>query len=257
MHPRIYDSFLSDHLSRYRQMAFITGPRQVGKTTVSRQQGTSYFDWDNQDDRRKILEGPSAFATHLGLDQLRKESPVAVLDELHKYGRWKSFLKGFFDTYEKRVRIVVTGSSRLDVYRRGGDSLSGRYFLYHMHPFSVAEGIRQDLPESPIRPPAPMNEKDFTALLEHGGYPEPFLKRDGRFSTRWRRLRRDQLLREEVRDLTRIQELGQVEVFGALLRDRSGAQLIFTNLANVVQVSVDTARRWVHTFSSLFLGFLV
>ena len=133
----------------------------------------------------------------------------------------------------------------------------GRYFLCRMHPFTVAEVIRQRPPSRPIQPASPIADRDFSALWEYGGYPEPFLRRDSRFSVRWRNLRRQQLLREDIRDLSRIQELGQVEVFGNLLAERSGSQLVYSNLANEVRISGDTARRWVEVFSSLYLGFLV
>jgi hypothetical protein len=182
---------------------------------------------------------------------------VGVFDELHKYGRWKTLLKGFFDTYGESVRVIVTGSSKLDVYRRGGDSLMGRYLVCRMHPFSVAETIRQSLPAGPIQAPAPVDEKELAALWAHGGFPEPFLRRELRFTTRWRSLRRQQLLREDIRDLTRIQELGQLEVLGDLLALRSGDQIVYSNLAEEVRTSPDTIRRWIVTFSSLYVGFLV
>ena len=139
---RLYDRVLQDHFARHRQMAWVSGPRQVGKTTTCRMEGTDYLNWDNADDRRLILRGPAAVATHIQLEQLRKIRPIAVFDELHKDKKWKAFLKGFFDVYGEQTRIIVTGSSRLDVYRRGSDSLMGRYFLYRMHPFSVGEIIQ-------------------------------------------------------------------------------------------------------------------
>ncbi len=256
-HARLYDAILAEHLEKHRQMAFVAGPRQVGKTTTCQGLGEVYLDWDNQDDKRTILEGPAAVAKRLGLQRLREAPVVAVFDELHKHGRWKTFLKGFFDTYGEQVRLLVTGSSRLDLYRRGGDSLMGRYFLFRMHPLSVAEVIRQGLPEEPIQSPASLPEAKFSALWEHGGYPEPFFKRDGRFTRRWLSMRQALLLKEDVRDLTRIQDLGQMEMMGILLSERSGQQVIYSNLAQAVRVSVDTARRWVNALCSLHVGFLV
>lgn len=257
LRTRIYDTILADHLKRHRQMAFVTGPRQVGKTTTCRRLGDAYLDWDHQDHRKAILRGPSSMAESIGLSRLRASPPVAVFDELHKYSRWKTFLKGFFDTHGDHVRILVTGSSRLDVYRRGGDSLMGRYLPYRMHPFSVAETVRQDIPESPIRPPIPVKEIDFAALWTHGGYPEPFLKRDSRFTRRWGDLRNQQLLRQDLRDLTRIHEIDQIEVLATLLASRSGGQLVYSHLAEEVRVSVDTVRRWITTLGSLHFGFRV
>lgn len=240
-------------------MVFISGPRQVGKTTTCRNLAGEYLNWDNLDDREKILAGPESLVERLGLNRLGKTTPVALFDELHKYPRWKQLLKGFFDTYADRVHIVVTGSSRMDTYRRGGDSLMGRYFLYRMHPFSVAEAIRQDLPDSRriVRRPRKIKPSDFDALWTHGGYPEPFIKRDIRFSRRWRNLRTQQLLREDVRYLTQIHQLDQLEALVRLLGVRSAHQLVYNNLARQVRVSVDTVRRWIDTLCGLHLGFLV
>ena len=116
------------------------------------------MDWDSPKHQRLVAAGPDELAEHLGLDALRDKPIVMALDEFHKYGPWKNWLKGFFDLYGERCRILVTGSSRLDVYRRGGDSLMGRYFLYHMHPLSVAELIHSSVPDSAIRPPQPLAE---------------------------------------------------------------------------------------------------
>jgi len=256
---RLYDTLLAEHLARHRQMAFVSGPRQVGKTTTCRIHGDTYIDWDNIDDRESILAGPARLIDHYKLDRLSRNSPVVIFDELHKYPRWKQFLKGFFDTYADQLRIIVTGSSRMDVYRRGGDSLMGRYFLYRMHPFSVAETLTQNLPDEKriIRSPKKIRPANFDALWNHGGYPEPFLKRDMRFSRRWQSLRLEQLVREDIRDLTQIQQLDQLELLVKLLAERSAHQLIYGNLANDIRVSIDTTRRWIDILVSLHLGFLV
>lgn len=238
-------------------MALVSGPRQVGKTTVCRGLGDRYFNWDNTDDRRILVKGPAALAEALELDRLRADLPVVVLDELHKTPRWKAILKGFFDTYGERAKVMVTGSSRLDVFRRGGDSLMGRYLLYRMHPWSVAECARVDLPDHEIRLPMPIDEADWEALWVHGGFPEPFLRRDLRFTRRWRSLRQDQLAHEDLRELTRVQELGTLEILMRLLAERSGEQLVYANLAAEVGVAVDTIKRWVDLLEHLHYGFLV
>lgn len=239
-------------------MALVSGPRQVGKTTTCRGLAGKYLNWDNTDDRRILLGGPAETARHLGLEALSERPVVVVFDEIHKYRRWKGFLKGFYDTYGDRVRALVTGSSRLDVFRRGGDSLMGRYFRFRMHPLSVAELIR-------VRPPGPeligrpetLADPDFAALWEHGGFPEPFGKRDPSFTRRWQDLRKEQLLREDVRDLTRIQDLAQLEILAQLLAERTGGQIVYSNLARDAGVSVDTIRRWVQALAGFHYGFLV
>jgi len=255
--PRLYDSLLRQHFSANRQMAFVSGPRQVGKTTTCRFEGAAYFNWDNSDDRRVVLRGPAAVADRLGLDQLRVQPPMAVFDELHKYAKWRPFLKGFFDVYGGRVRLIVTGSSRLDVYRRGGDSLMGRYFLYRMHPFSVAECLRVTAPSGPIQGPALLPDPEWDALWQHGGFPEPFLRRESTFTVRWRGLRHDQLMREDVRDMAQVQDLGSLEHLSLLLAERSAQQLIFSGLAQEVGVANDTVRRWIDLLERLHFGFRV
>ena len=256
--PRFYDRLLEEHFLRNRQMAFVSGPRQVGKTTTCRRRADAYVNWDDFNDRERVLAGPDKVAEALGLDRLRAEPPLVLFDELHKFARWKQFLKGIFDIHGERLRIAVTGSSRLDVYRRGGDSLMGRYFLYHMHPFSVAEVVAQNLPSADVlRPPKPIAPADFDALWLHGGFPEPYLRREARFTRRWRSTRAAQLLREDVRELTGAQQLDQLEVMARLLTERSGEQLVFGNLARQVRVSADTVQRWVAALSDLHLGFLL
>lgn len=254
---RVYDAMLDWHLRRNRQMAFVAGPRQVGKTTTCRRHADELLNWDNADDRAVILAGPAATAQRLALERLRSRAPVTLIDEIHKFGRWKSFLKGFFDAYGDRSRLIVTGSSRLDIYRRGGDSLMGRYLLYRMHPFTVGEIVDQRLPDEDriVRAPRRVADGEWLALWEHGGFPEPFTKRDRRFTRRWAALRRQQLVREDIRDLTHIHELGQIEALVRYLESHSGDQVIYSTLAGVVGVSVDTARRWVATLSGFYLGF--
>lgn len=254
---RLYTSIVRDHLSRHRQMAMVAGPRQVGKTTVCRSIGDVYLNWDNADDRRLLLRGPASLADRLQLDQLRARPPIAVLDELHKYPKWKAFLKGFFDTYGDRVQVIVTGSSRLDVFRRGGDSLMGRYLLYHMHPWSVAESVRTGLPAREIQAPGKIAAPEWDALWEHGGFPEPFLRRDSRFTRRWRSLRQEQLAREDLRDLSRVTDLGTMETLMELLAERTAQALVYANLAREIQVSVDTVKRWVDLLARMHYGFIV
>lgn len=254
---RLYDTLLKEHFEHNRQMAFVSGPRQVGKTTTCRLEGTDYLNWDNADDRRLLLRGPAAVAERLGLEELRPQLPIVVFDELHKHARWKAFLKGFFDVYSDRVRIIVTGSSRLDVFRRGGDSLMGRYFLYRMHPFSVGECLRVTKPLVLVQPPAPLEDADWDALWEHGGFPEPFLRRESTFTVRWRSLRHDLLMKEDVREAAHVQDLGGLEHLSILLTERSAQQLVFSSLAQEVGVAVDTVKRWIDLLERLHFGFRI
>lgn len=255
MLERIYRRIIQDHFDRNRQMLFLSGPRQVGKTTSSLQIAPQekYLNWDNEGHRTIILSGPENVAKHFGILELQTPIPIVVFDELHKYRHWKRFLKGFFDTYEKRVRIIVTGSARLDVYKRGGDSMMGRYFLYRIHPLSVRELVDFSLPRTLIS--LPQNCPDFEYLLQYGGFPEPFVQRDTRFANQWKRLRIELLFKEDLRDLTRIQDLGQVELLAQLLIRQAGQLIDYTRLANSIKVSSPTIQRWIKALSNLYFCF--
>ena len=253
---------LREHYLKDRQMLFLSGPRQVGKTTVAQQLGDQfptggYFNWDNPAHRMGILRGPEEIAARLGLDRLLAQAPFCTFDELHKYRHWRNFLKGFFDEYEGRVHVLVTGSAHLNAFRRGGDSLMGRYFPYTLHPLSVAECTGTRVEDSLLQMPHRIAEDQWQTLWRFGGFPEPFLKAEQRFYTRWRKLRTEQLFREDLRDLTRIQELGQVEMLAMVLRDRIGQLTSYSKLAGDIRVSVDTVRRWIATLESLYYCFSV
>jgi len=217
---RIYEEVIRKHLAEFRQMVFLMGPRQVGKTTLSHQSAANhfYFNWDNPADRALFIEGPNALAKQAGLEEIRGDIPILIFDEIHKFGKWKLFLKGFFDVYEKKTKIIVTGSARLNIYKKGGDSLMGRYFYYRIHPLSVAEIATTTLIDEEIRPPSTISPGDWAALISFGGFPEPFAQRSEPFSRRIKELRKEQLFREDIRDGTRIQELGQLELLADLLR---------------------------------------
>lgn len=127
------------------------------------------------------------------------------------------------------------------------------------HPFSVAETVSRQLPDAErvIRQPRKIESADFEALWHHGGYPEPFLRRDNRFSRRWQSLRLQQLVREEIRDLTQVQQMDQMELLVRRLTRQSGRQLVYGTLAREVRVAADTVRRWVAALCDFHLGFLV
>ncbi len=255
--PRFYNAVIARHLATYRQMAFISGPRQVGKTTTARHLADHYIDWDHPAHRKLIASGPDAVATHVGLDNLSDQLPVIAIDEIHKFGRWKTWLKGLFDVYADRCRVIVTGSSRLDAYRRGGDSLMGRYFHYRMHPFSVGELVDPSIAESPIRSPRPLRDGEWKALWEHGGFPEPFAQRATAFSRRWRDSRQHQLLREDIRDLTLVREVAQIGLLAEILHDRSCDQIVMKSLADDLHVAPDTVKHWLDLLVSLHVGVLI
>ena len=254
---RIYDAVLKEHLQDNRQMAFLSGPRQCGKTTLAKSLADRYFTWDDLATRQLIAGNADSLATAAGLGIASERKTVITLDEIHKFVRWKSFLKGFFDLYEDHMRLIVTGSARLDIYKRGGDSLMGRYFLYHMHPLGVAELVRPELEATEIHAPRPIAADDWDALWTHGGFPEPFVRRDRRFTLRWRKLRREQLFREDLRDLTKIADVAGIRILSELLLARAGNQIVAASLSREIGVAEKTIKTWIATLEYFHEGFTV
>lgn len=200
--------YLASHIisDLKKKMLFIGGPRQVGKTTLAKKilgattEGGRYFNWDFDEDRRDILK-----------KRWHDRDYLLVFDELHKYPKWKNWLKGTFDVTRDKHAFLITGSARLDVYRRGGDSLMGRYHYWRLHPFTLDE-----------RPKGITVKDAYRRLMTVGGFPEPFLDGDMRESRRWRRERFDRILREDVRDFEPIRNIQLLGLFLDILRHRVG-----------------------------------
>lgn len=254
---RLYDTLIKTHLDFDEEMLFLSGPRQVGKTTVSMHLAKqyphfTYLNWDNEDHKRIILTGPSEIAQYANLEHLSNTKPIVAFDEIHKRPDWKNFLKGFFDTYGRQLHILVTGSARLDVYKHGGDSLMGRYFSYRMHPLSVAECLRTDLLLHEIAEPSEISHDDYEALFKFGGFPKPFIKRDPLFSGRWQTLRKQQLIQEDIRDVNIIHDLNRLQLLIDILRQMASNQMNYTTLAKHVRVSVDTITRWIQVLETFY-----
>lgn len=256
---RVYDQLIADHFKENRQMVFLSGPRQVGKTTTSRSQkgDFTYTNWDNQSDRHAITNGPEKFLEQFKLIPPKKKQMGIIFDEIHKYSKWKTFLKGYFDSYGDSFKTIVTGSARMNIFKRGGDSLMGRYFLYRMHPLTLREIITQKTGKSEINKPVKVDRSLFEQLIEFGGFPEPFLKADKRFYNKWKRLRLEQFFYEDLRDMTNVQEVGQMEILAKLLENQSGQLINFSSLAKEINVTVDTIRRWIRILDQMYYIFIV
>ncbi|MBI2931532.1 MAG: ATP-binding protein [Planctomycetes bacterium] len=222
-----------------KKMVFVGGPRQVGKTTLARAilssafEAGRYFNWDYDEDRRDLLD-----------KKWSAQDKLLVFDELHKYPRWKSWIKGVYDIQHERHAMLVTGSARLDVYRRGGDSLMGRYHYWRLHPFTLDDV-----------PPGIAPEDALKRLMTVGGFPEPFLEFDERSSRRWRRERFDRVLREDVRDLEFIRNIQLLDLFLQALRRRVGSFTVLSNLAQDLEISPKTAKAWLQVLERMYLVF--
>lgn len=224
-----------------KKMVFIGGPRQVGKTTLSKrllegcQPPGEYLSWDNDEDRQVIRS-----------KQWPSESPLVVFDELHKLPLWKRWIKGVYDTKLKNQQYLVTGSARLDVYRHGGDSLMGRYHYWRLHPLTLDE-----LPEG-ISP-----EEGLKRLLVVGGFPEPFLSNSEREAKRWRKERFDRVLREDIRDLESVKNIHLLEFFTNALRERAGSLITLSNIAQDLEISPTTAKSWLQLVEKMYIAFAI
>jgi len=240
---RYLDETVADDLDS--KMVLVTGPRQAGKTTLVRSfvdqfKGGLYLNYDNAADRKKILG-----------QAWNDTNKLLAFDEIHKYSRWKNFLKGIYDTEKNLHRFLVTGSARLDIYRRGQDSMFGRYFLWRLHPFCLAELAALKLVKSST--PAAL----LPRLLDHSGFPEPFLKNSGTFSRRWRALRAELVFRQDIREIEQIKDIAMLEQLHDLLRSRVGGMVAMANLARDMEIAPKTVKAWIEALERSYALFTV
>ena len=254
-------------LSRDKSMVFLAGPRQVGKTTLGQLiagsfKNSLYFNWDIPEHRTRLIENPAFFET---VERRDSSTPLIILDEIHKYKNWKNYLKGVYDQFHKKYRFLVSGSGRLDIYQKGGDSLAGRYFLFHLWPFTIAElaSDRLDINEflaDPLQIDTGGTEELkalWSRLSEQSGFPEPYLS--GRKTTyrRWTKTYSQQLIREDIRDLTGVKSVGDMETLYLLLPSRVGSPISIPSLSRDLGVSYNTIRNWISVFEQFFLLFSI
>ncbi|MBP6941398.1 MAG: ATP-binding protein [Syntrophorhabdaceae bacterium] len=277
MIERIVKTYLFDPELNAGKMVFLTGPRQVGKTTFAKEwlKGSGledmYFNWDDPSVAREYRRNPLVFGNLI--DEKYRRSPVPIVfDEIHKQRDWRNILKGLYDTNKDRMRLLVTGSARLGLYRKTGDSLVGRYFLYQMFPLGLPEVVA-DLSrlagesvdfsngEGLIRAIRSINIKGcdeaLGRLLSYGGFPEPFSKASQRFFTRWQREYRTLLTREDVRDLSRVSDIRGIEQLAEVLPSKVGSPLSINSLHEDLGYHYATIVNWINILAQLYLLFTV
>lgn len=217
-----------------KKMVFLGGPKQVGKTTLAQSfiknfkpGHQAYYNWDNEKDR-KILKD----------QDWNKNEPLIILDEIHKRKGWQTFVKGIWDTWKGVQNYLITGSARLDTYRKGGDSMLGRYHYYRIHPYTLPE--------------LGYNEDNLNLIFQFGGFPEPLIEQNEVELRRWHNQRISKLVRLDLRDLENISDLDKVEALAEALPSRVGSLLSYRSLAEDLEVSDKTIKRWVQLLDSLY-----
>jgi predicted AAA+ superfamily ATPase len=245
---RYLDQQIANDLNK--KLVILTGPRQVGKTTLSRQLLTDrdsfqYLNWDISGDRRILQEGSWS-----------QQVPLLIFDEIHKMPNWKIWLKGIADnrlaqianTDSQAQKILITGSARMDTFRQSGESLAGRYFSWRLHPISVKElvdfgGMNAD--------------QALDHLLIRGGFPEPCLAETDSDANRWRQQYFTDLIREDILEFSRIQEVNTMRLFVEMLRDRVGSPLSLASLARDLSVTQPTLKKYLDILEALFIVFVI
>lgn len=222
-----------------KKMVFLGGPRQVGKTTLSQSllinfndEHPAYLNWDSDIDRKKIRER-----------QWPKSERLIILDEIHKYKDWRNFVKGLYDTLKNTHTFLVTGSARLDHFRKGGDSLLGRYYYYRLHPLSLPE--------------LGYGNENLKRLFKFGGFPEPFIEQDLRNLKRWHVGRLSKLVKSDLRDLETVKDIDKVELLAEELPRRVGSPLSIKSVSEDLDVDSKTTKRWIGILESLYYCFRI
>ena len=223
------------------KMVFLGGPRQVGKTTLAlslldggSEEHPAYINWDDVMSRKAVLQGA-----------LPADEGLIILDEIHKYKGWRNLVKGFYDVNKSRKRFLITGSAKLDHYRRGGDSLQGRYHYHRLHPLSLHE-----VSDNPAR-------SDLDHLLRFGGFPEPFIQGNARHWNRWQRERQSRVIQDDLINLEQVKEISQLDLLTQVLPERVGSPLSINNLREDLSVAFETADRWVTILENLYFCFRI
>ncbi|HUU53186.1 MAG TPA: AAA family ATPase [Candidatus Bathyarchaeia archaeon] len=252
-----------------RQMRFIIGPRQTGKTTVAKEflKGQNclklYYNWDDRKTRDLYIADYHFFVQELYNVTPSEGRRWLCMDEIHKYLKWKNVLKDFFDSFGEENGFIVTGSARLDMMRKSGDSLAGRYFTFRLNPVTLRELMGEPFREPPayaddwimqkLDHPT-YKKKELSALLRFSGFPEPLLSASVRFCNKWRTDYVDRLIREDMRDLTRIQELENVATLMYLLPSKIASPLSINSLTADIKCSFATVSNYL---KAMELGYLI
>jgi predicted AAA+ superfamily ATPase len=237
------------------KMVFVGGPRQVGKTTLSRDfvaahfKSHAYFNWDNRADRKAIIA-----ASWPG------DAELLIFDEIHKYRQWKGLIKGEYDKLKNTFKFLVTGSARLNLYRRGGDSLQGRYHYYRLHPFTLAETEGFPYKSSILKElhiGQGFHQDALKALDTFGGFPEPYIKQSKRLLRRWHNEKIERMFREDILDVQSIRDVGNMKLLSDILSSKVGSLLSLNAIREDLEVSHRAVTHWMDILESFYYHFRI
>jgi predicted AAA+ superfamily ATPase len=259
------------------RMSFICGPRQIGKTTLAQNhleslnQLENYHNWDGMTLRQQFASNPLFFIENIALPLSSgqklpiEKRPWIVFDEIHKYPQWKNILKGYFDEFKNKIHFVITGSARLDYFRRSGDSLVGRYFLFKLHPLHphdlTGTRINREVAWHPKLPMPSFDEPDKTfqdatkQLYDLTGFPEPLCVATRDFYERWKNNHISLITGEDIRDLTKITNIEKLQTLLFLLPERVGAPLSLNNLKSILGCAHASVQNWLEALKTVYLVF--
>ena len=260
--PRYLNQFIIDLALCYQKMAFISGPRQVGKTTCAKSIAQTqsaefiYKNWDDKNFRRDWTKDPAS-----SVSTSKDKELFVIFDEIHKAKLWKRDLKGVFDLHSQNMQILVTGSARLNIFKKGGDSLLGRYIPFRLHPFSMGELCHKNPTEDVSvvidqifnRNKHSLGDRGvYERLFTFGGFPSPYSRASNQYLNIWHHERVEKLIREDLRDLSRIPDLSQIEMLASILPERVGNLLSVASLRRDLECAHNTVKNWLQYLEQLF-----
>jgi predicted AAA+ superfamily ATPase len=235
---------LSSHIIEdlQKKLVILSGPRQCGKTYLAKNLISSdiqYLNFDVYRDHVQIMKR-----------EWNRQPKFLILDEIHKMKKWKQWLKGIVDDTQEKQKILVTGSAKVNTFKKMGDSLAGRYFAYRMYPLDVKEVLADK--QNKLSP-----ETILDRLLEMSGFPEPFLSGKKSFYNKWQQTHLDVILKQDILETESVRNIKQLEALMYLLPSRVGSILSYNSLREDLHTDDKSIRRWVDILETSFAVFRI
>ena len=228
----------------------IMGPRQSGKTTLSKKvfEDHDYVSLEEPDEREFALADPKGF--------LRRFSGGVILDEVQRAPNLLSYIQGIVDRENIPGRFILTGSQQFHVMEKISQTLAGRTAIVYLLPLSLNELLGQPTPDPYEIDILPDKKKrtpfSLEDILYKGLYPR--IHDRGLEPHEWLSAYYRTYVERDVRDVANIGNLDAFQRFVRLCAGRTGQLLNLSSLASDCGISHTTARHWV---SILQAGFII